>query len=128
MCEANRKGQKSGIGHYRYVKNKHTGRMQSVPDPNGMAPFLAQSRKDAGNPPILHGVSDKDVVEVMMLPVVNECFRVIAEGHVIREADIDVVSCLGYAFPSHRYSLNHDCFVFVIIVVCFVDFANADVK
>jgi hypothetical protein len=62
-------------------------------------------------------------VECVLLPIVNESMRVIAEvssrlclrlpvlpvsrtprfqGHVIRASDVDICSILGYGFPAHK--------------------------
>ncbi len=41
-------------------------------------------------------------IEMVLYPVVNESYRVVAEGHVVRESDVDVVSVMGYGFPAFR--------------------------
>jgi hypothetical protein len=38
---------------------------------------------------------------MVLFPVVNECARLVAEGWVLRESDIDVASVMGYGFPAH---------------------------
>jgi enoyl-CoA hydratase/3-hydroxyacyl-CoA dehydrogenase len=97
MVKAKRFGQKSGSGFYKYEGRK------AVPDPEGIAPFLAESRKVAqiqDQPPI--SVSDSEIVEMVLYPVVNESCRVLEEGMVIRSSDIDVSSVFGYGFPAYR--------------------------
>jgi len=92
LLEAKRLGQKSGAGYYRY-KGKET-----IPDPKGIAPFLAKARQGIQQ----FKVSDQEIMEMVMYPVVNESCRVLAEGFVIRASDIDVVSVTGYGFPAHK--------------------------
>lgn len=45
-------------------------------------------------------------MQLVLLPVVNECTRVLEEGMVLRASDIDLGSVLGYSFPPYRYRLN----------------------
>ncbi|CAG7884642.1 unnamed protein product [Brassica rapa] len=47
-------------------------------------------------------VTDKEIVEMILFPVVNEACRVLDEGVVIRASDLDVASVLGMSFPSYR--------------------------
>lgn len=65
-------------------------------------------------------VCDKELLEMVLFPVVNEACRVLDEGVVVRSSDLDVASILGMSFPSYRYSLKiyhsqphitHSCFL-----------------
>ena len=47
-------------------------------------------------------VTDQDILEVILFPVVNEACRILDEGIVIRAADLDIASVLGMSFPSYR--------------------------
>ena len=97
MVKAKRLGQKTGAGFYRYVKNK------PKPDAAGIAPFLQAARKEAdlvGD--LSQRFSDHEIVEMVLYPVINESFRVLDEGHVLRASDIDIVSIMGYGFPAYR--------------------------
>lgn len=47
-------------------------------------------------------VTDKEIVEMILFPVVNEACRVLEEGIVVRASDLDVASVLGMSFPSYR--------------------------
>lgn len=47
-------------------------------------------------------ITDKEVVEMILFPVVNEACRVLDEGFVVRASDLDVASVLGMSFPSYR--------------------------
>ena len=47
-------------------------------------------------------ITDQEIVEMILFPVVNEACRVLDEGIVIRAADLDVASVFGMSFPSYR--------------------------
>lgn len=47
-------------------------------------------------------VSDKEIVEMVLFPVVNEACRVMEDGVVVRASDLDIASVLGMSFPSYR--------------------------
>jgi 3-hydroxyacyl-CoA dehydrogenase len=89
-----RLGQKSGAGYYRYE-----GRT-ALPDPE-VAAFCAALALE-------HGVvrrsdiSDEEIVERLLYPLINEGARILEEGIAYRAGDIDVVWCAGYGFPDHR--------------------------
>jgi len=117
LFAAKRLGQKTGIGIYKYE-----GGRVAKPDPKGLAPFLTAARLDALKAsgllsatsteeevgPAIERIglskhlSDQDIAEICLFPVVNESFRLLEEGHVIRASDIDVVSVMGYGFPSYK--------------------------
>jgi enoyl-CoA hydratase/3-hydroxyacyl-CoA dehydrogenase len=48
-------------------------------------------------------VTDKDIVEMVMFPVVNEACRVLAEKIVVQASDLDIASVPGMGFPPYRY-------------------------
>ncbi|KAJ0698585.1 putative isomerase, 3-hydroxyacyl-CoA dehydrogenase, Enoyl-CoA hydratase [Helianthus annuus] len=47
-------------------------------------------------------ITDEEIVEMILFPVVNEACRVLEEGVVVRASDLDVASVLGMSFPSYR--------------------------
>lgn len=47
-------------------------------------------------------ITDKEIVEMILFPVVNEACRVLDEGVVVRASDLDTASVLGMSFPSYR--------------------------
>lgn len=47
-------------------------------------------------------ITDQEIVEMILFPVVNEACRVLEEGIVIRASDLDIASVLGMSFPSYR--------------------------
>ncbi|CAI9100356.1 OLC1v1037336C1 [Oldenlandia corymbosa var. corymbosa] len=98
LIKNGRQGKSNGKGYYVYEKGS-----KPQPDPS-VLPIIEESRKLAnvmpGGKPI--SVSDKEVVEMIFFPVVNESCRVLDEGIVIRASDLDVASVLGMSFPSYR--------------------------
>lgn len=106
LLEDKKLGQKTGVGYYKYKRNR------AVPDAAYLQKYLEASRADCKKNGLLTGIdfdalSDKELVEIIMFPVVNECYRVLDEGHVIRASDIDVVSVMGYGFPAFKGGLMH---------------------
>ncbi|MCI06387.1 peroxisomal fatty acid beta-oxidation multifunctional protein AIM1-like [Trifolium medium] len=49
-------------------------------------------------------ITDQEIVEMILFPIVNEACRVLEEGIVIRASDLDIASVLGMSFPSYRYA------------------------
>jgi len=47
-------------------------------------------------------VTDQEIVEMILFPVVNEACRVLEDGVVIRASDLDIASVLGMSFPNYR--------------------------
>ena len=99
LFEAKRLGQKAGKGWYAYGKGN-----KPQPDVAAIAPILQRARSDAQRIPQLDSaaVSDADIVEMVLFPVVNEFMRLVSERTVNSHADVDVVSVMGYAFPAWR--------------------------
>ena len=99
LYDAKRLGQKTGQGWYKYGKGN-----KPQPDPKAIAPVLQQAKKDAQAIPQLPAdtVSDSDIVEMLLFPVVNEFLRLVGERMVNSHADVDVVSVMGYGFPAWR--------------------------
>ncbi|KAH0941142.1 hypothetical protein HID58_000779 [Brassica napus] len=98
LVKSGRNGKINGRGYYIYEKG-------SKPKPDSsVLSVVEESRKLTnimpGGKPI--SVSDKEIVEMILFPVVNEACRVLDEGVVIRASDLDVASVLGMSFPSYR--------------------------
>lgn len=62
-------------------------------------------------------LTDNDIVEIILLPVVNEACRVLDEGISLKASDLDVASVMGMGFPSYRS--NHLCSVSLIVLSLF---------
>jgi len=96
LVAANRLGQKTKAGYYRYE-----GRTPK-PDP-ALVSILQKARANVTSQPNLDkALSDSDIVDICFYPIVNEACRIIEEGYVIRGSDIDVCSVMGYGFPAFR--------------------------
>jgi len=93
LVEAGRKGQKTGAGFYRYDGRK------GEPDP-AVTPIIEEEADKAGI--TRREISETEIVERCMLPLVDEGARVLEEGIAIRSGDIDVVWLYGYGFPRWR--------------------------
>lgn len=51
-------------------------------------------------------MTDEEIVEMVLFPVVNEACRVLEEKIVVKASDLDIASVLGMSFPSYRYVYN----------------------
>ena len=51
----------------------------------------------------LSKLSEKDIVEMIFFPVVNEACRVLTEGIAVKAADLDIAAVMGMGFPPYRY-------------------------
>lgn len=47
-------------------------------------------------------MSDREILEMVFFPVVNEACRVLDEGIVVRASDLDAACILGMSFPKYR--------------------------
>ncbi|XP_044471440.1 peroxisomal fatty acid beta-oxidation multifunctional protein AIM1 [Mangifera indica] len=98
LVKNGRNGKNNGKGYYIYEKGS-----KPRPDPS-VLPIINESRKLTnimpGGKPI--SVTDKEIVEMIFFPVVNEACRVLEEGILVRASDLDIASVLGMSFPSYR--------------------------
>lgn len=94
LAELGRLGVKSGRGHYLY-----DGRVPK-PDPE-LAALAAEAARSAGVAP-LPPLTDAEIVQRCLRPLVEEGRAVLAEGVALRASDVDLVWVLGYGFPAHR--------------------------
>ncbi|CAM6096786.1 unnamed protein product [Calypogeia fissa] len=99
LVEKNRLGEKTGKGYYNYPRGSRTE--QPAPE---LEEIIAECRKARSLRPDLQGqpLSDQDVLELMLFPVVNEATRVLEERVVLRSSDLDLSSILGRGFPRYR--------------------------
>lgn len=95
LYEAGRLGQKNGKGYYRY----ETGNRARIDDPEAIE-ILRRRARELQIPPRDH--STAEIQERCLFPLMNEGFRVLGEGIVLRAGDIDVVWTSGYGFPRYR--------------------------
>src|SRR5690606_3665817 len=52
-------------------------------------------------------ISDTEILQRCLFPMINEAFRLLEENIVIRASDIDVVMVNGYGWPKHRGGLMY---------------------
>ena len=95
LYDAGRMGQKNGKGYYRY----EPGKRARIDDPEAIA-ILNRKSVDLQIAPRAH--SSQEIQERCLFPLLNEGFRILGEGIVLRAADIDVVWTSGYGFPRYR--------------------------
>ncbi|MEM7337621.1 MAG: 3-hydroxyacyl-CoA dehydrogenase NAD-binding domain-containing protein [Actinomycetota bacterium] len=95
LCESGRRGQKNGRGYYTYDPETRA----STPDPE-----VEQMVRDfaSGRGIEQREVSDDEVLERCLYPMVNEGAKILDEGIAIRASDIDVIWVNGYGWPVYR--------------------------
>lgn len=98
MVEDKRTGEATRKGFYKYDDKR-----KASPDPELMK-YIEKSRNMAGvtpNPELMK-LLDKDIVEMVFFPVVNEACRVLDEGIAVKASDLDIASIMGMGFPPYR--------------------------
>ena len=95
LCESGRRGQKNGRGYYTYDPETRA----STPDPE-----VEQMIRDFASAKGVEQreVTDDEVRERCLYPMVNEGAKILDEGIAIRASDIDVVWINGYGWPMYR--------------------------
>lgn len=61
-------------------------------------------------------LGDKDIVEMVFFPVVNEACRVLAEGISVKSSDLDIASIFGMGFPPYRSNYNLPFFCTLLLL------------
>eukprot|EP00184_Porphyridium_aerugineum_P008137 CAMPEP_0184692404 /NCGR_PEP_ID=MMETSP0313-20130426/900_1 /TAXON_ID=2792 /ORGANISM="Porphyridium aerugineum, Strain SAG 1380-2" /LENGTH=1163 /DNA_ID=CAMNT_0027150231 /DNA_START=106 /DNA_END=3597 /DNA_ORIENTATION=+ len=115
MLNAGRKGQKSGAGFYKY--DKDSGDRTAKKDNEELNKFIDQIRRDQQRKGKLIAndmkLTDQQIVEMVLLPCVNEGCRILAEKVVANASDLDICSVFGMGFPQYRgglmYWANQSC-------------------
>ncbi|MGB3538237.1 MAG: 3-hydroxyacyl-CoA dehydrogenase NAD-binding domain-containing protein [Mesorhizobium sp.] len=92
LCERERFGQKTGKGFYLYPN----GSRMPVADPEVEALIEAQS---AATNIARRAISDTEIIERTLYPMINEGAKILEEGIAARASDIDIVWVNGYGFP-----------------------------
>jgi enoyl-CoA hydratase/3-hydroxyacyl-CoA dehydrogenase len=98
MVEDGRAGESTRKGFYLYDDKR-----KAKPDPE-IQKFIEKAREISGASidPKLSKLSEKDIVEMVLFPVVNEACRVLAEGIAVKAADLDIAAVMGMGFPPYR--------------------------
>lgn len=90
-----RLGQKAGRGYYRY----ESGKRKPLVDPEVTA-LIEQASVQAGL--TRRKISDAQVLDRLILPMVNEGAKLLEEGIALRASDIDVVWQRGFGWPDWK--------------------------
>ena len=94
LCEMDRRGQKTGAGYYDYDENRN-----AKPSPVVEKIILDFAAKKGIN---RRAISDDEILERCIYPMINEGAKILEEGKAIRSSDIDIVWINGYGFPVYR--------------------------
>ncbi|MBL8569095.1 MAG: enoyl-CoA hydratase/isomerase family protein [Phreatobacter sp.] len=94
LCEMDRRGQKTGAGFYDYDENR-------VAKPSEVTEKIIldlAAKKGINRRPI----SDEEILQRCIYPMINEGAKILEEGKAIRASDIDTVWINGYGWPVYR--------------------------
>jgi len=93
LCEMDRRGQKNGKGFYDYDENR-------VAKPSAIVEEVirdfAEKRQIQRR-----SITDQEILERCLYPMVNEGAKILEEGKAIRASDIDIVWINGYGWPVY---------------------------
>ncbi len=94
LCEMDRRGQKTGAGYYDYDENRNAKPSKVAEDI-----ILEFAAKKGIN---RRAISDEEIIERCIYPMINEGAKILEEGKAIRASDIDIVWINGYGWPVYR--------------------------
>lgn len=94
LCENDRRGQKTGAGFYDYDANRN-----ATPSPVTEKIVKEFAAKSGATP---RTISDEEILERTIYPMINEGAKILEEGKAIRASDIDTIWITGYGFPAYR--------------------------
>ena len=95
LCEMGRFGQKTGAGYFTY----EAGSRVAIPDPEVEQIIIEEAAKLGIE---RREISDQEVLDRCLLPMINEGAKILEEGLAIRASDIDVIWVYGYGWPVYR--------------------------
>ncbi len=94
LCESGRRGQKNGQGYYIYDAETRA----ATPDPEVEQIIKAFAGRQGVEQ---REISDQEILERCLYPMINEGAKILAEGIAIRGSDVDVVWINGYGWPMY---------------------------
>ncbi|MBS0295829.1 MAG: enoyl-CoA hydratase/isomerase family protein [Proteobacteria bacterium] len=97
LNEMDRRGQKTGAGFYDYDENR-----KASPSPVVEKVILDFAAKQGVE---RRQISDQEILERCLYPMVNEGAKILEEGVALRSSDIDIVWIYGYGWPVYRGGL-----------------------
>ena len=95
LCELDRRGQKTNAGYYDYNENR-------VPR---ISKLTEEVIKDITGKEKVGNMSNAEIIEKSIFPMVNEALLILEEGMAQRPSDIDIVWLNGYGFPRDKGGL-----------------------
>ena len=99
LCEMDRRGQKTGAGFYDYDENRN-----AKPSPVTEKIIREFAARSGVNP---REISDQEILERTIYPMINEGAKILEEKKAIRASDIDMVWVTGYGWPIYRGGPMH---------------------
>ncbi|MDO9369533.1 MAG: 3-hydroxyacyl-CoA dehydrogenase NAD-binding domain-containing protein [Sphingopyxis sp.] len=94
LAAVGRWGQKTGKGFYDYDEKRN-------PSPSTEVAEIIEDFRSRSNK-AKREISDQEIIERTLYPMVNEGALILAEGKAQRASDIDVVWIYGYGWPVYR--------------------------
>ena len=94
LCAAGRFGQKNGKGFYDYDEKRNG-------TPSAEALAIIEEFRATSNL-AKRDITDQEIIERTLYPMVNEGYKILEEGKAQRASDIDVVWIYGYGWPIYR--------------------------
>jgi 3-hydroxyacyl-CoA dehydrogenase len=94
LCEEGRRGQKTGAGFYDYDEARN-----AKPSPL-VERFITEFSASKGV--TRRTVTDAEILERCIYPMINEGAKILEEGKALRASDIDIVWINGYGWPVYR--------------------------
>ncbi len=93
LCETGRYGQKTGSGYYSYEGRERR---------NDPAVTEIIERVSAEHNVTRREISNEEILERLLFPMINEGARILEEKIADRASDIDVIWVKGYNWPAYR--------------------------
>ena len=94
LCEMDRRGQKTGAGFYDYDEKRNAAPSKVVEQ---LILDLA-ARKGIAR----RTVTDEEILQRCIYPMINEGAKILEEGMAIRASDVDIIWINGYGWPAYR--------------------------
>ncbi|MBN1381868.1 MAG: enoyl-CoA hydratase/isomerase family protein [Deltaproteobacteria bacterium] len=95
LCEIGRLGQKTNAGYYDYQPGSRT------PVPSTLVEKMIKEYAAEKNIS-QRVITDDEILEKSLYPMIDEGARILEEGIAIRPSDIDVIWIYGYGWPVYR--------------------------
>lgn len=99
LCERDRRGQKTGRGFYDYDEAR-----KATPSAEVEAVIRAVAARQGVTQ---REISDEEIRERCLYPMVNEGAKILDEGKALRASDIDIVWINGYGWPVYSGGPMH---------------------